>query len=288
VTGNDLSNRDGAVVAVHPLSIVVSTHDSRFGAVSFAGDVTTRIAQLAAMGFDGVELAIRDPALVEVDALLEVLELHRMTVPAVGTGQAYIEEGLLLSSAVPETRRATLERILSHLPFAARVDALLIIGMIATATCDGQSVERAREHLVSGLRAIAAEANAQGVRIAIEPINRYESELVRTVDEGLRLLAEVGADNVGLLVDTFHMNIEERSIAESLARSGPHLLHVHLADSNRWHPGGGHIDFSSILQSLDASGYDGFLSGEFLPEPSPAESAQRYLDQMTLLTHGHV
>jgi sugar phosphate isomerase/epimerase len=267
----------------HRLAVVVSTHGSKFGAVSFVGDAGERIAELAATGFDGVELAIRDPGLIDADELVETLGAHQMPVPAIGTGQAYLEEGLLLTSTDPVTRKATLERLLSHLPLAARVQAVLIVGMIATASCDGQSIARAREQLVSGFRTIASEADAQGVRIAIEPINRYESETVRTVDDGLRLLAEVGADNVGLLLDTFHMNIEEASISDSLGRGAPHLLHMHLADSNRRHPGAGHLDFAAIVESLDAAGYDGFLSGEFLPEPSPSESAQRYLATMTTL-----
>jgi sugar phosphate isomerase/epimerase len=268
---------------VRRLAVVVSTHGSTFGAVAFVGDVSERIAELAAIGFDGVELAIRDPRLVDADEVVEAVARHQIRVPAIGTGQAHIEEGLLLTSADPVIRKATLERLLSHLPFAARIEAVLIVGMIATASCDGQSVVRAREQLVTGLGTIAAEADGQGVRIAIEPINRYESETVRTVDDGLRLLAEIGADNVGLLLDTFHMNIEETSISDSLARGGPHLLHVHLADSNRRHPGAGHLDFAAIVQSLDDAGYDGFLSGEFLPEPSPSESAQRYFAKMTTL-----
>lgn len=274
---------DEAGPHAHRLAVVVSTHGSKFGAVSFVGDTGERIAELAATGFDGVELAIRDPGLIDADELAETLGAHQMPVPAIGTGQAYLEEGLLLTSADPVTRKATLDRLLSHLPFAARVQAVLIIGMIATASCDGQSIARAREQLVSGFRTIASEADAQGVRIAIEPINRYESETVRTLDDGLRLLTEIGADNVGLLLDTFHMNIEEASISDSLGRGAPHLLHMHLADSNRRHPGAGHLDFAAIVGSLDAAGYDGFLSGEFLPDPSPSESAHRYLATMTTL-----
>jgi len=265
----------------YPLALVVSTHRSKFAAVSHVGDVDARAAELAAIGFDGVELAIRDPALVDADELVELLARYHLAVPAIGTGQAYIEEGLLLTSASAQTRRAALERVLSHLPFAARVNAIVIVGLIGLASTDGQSVERATDHLVAGLREIAAAAATAGVRVAVEPVNRYESDLVRTVADGMRVVSAVGAENVGLLLDTFHMNIEEVSISDSIRQSGERLFHFHVADSNRWYPGAGHTDFSPIIDALDDLGYAGFLSGEFLPQPNPTEAARHFYEHMT-------
>jgi len=77
------------------------------------------------------------------------------------------------------------------------------------------------------------------------------------------------------LLDTFHMNIEEPSIQDSIRSCGDRIFHVHVADSNRWHPGAGHLDFSSILATLQEVGYDGFISGEFMPVPDPETAAER-------------
>ena len=266
-----------------PLAIVASTHASRFAAVAFAGDIGDRIRRIAELGFDGVELAIRDPKLVDADELCADVARHRLRLPAIGTRQAYVEEGQLLTSASAETRRAALERLVSHLPFAARVNAVVIVGLIGTSSLDGQDVATATDQLVSGLRALAVEAEPQGVRIAVEPVNRYESPLLRTVEDGLRLLDAVDVPSVGLLLDTFHMNIEEASIPGSIRRCGDRTFHVHVADSNRWHPGAGHIGFSCILDALDDVAYSGFLSGEFLPNPGPDESARLYLEEMAVL-----
>jgi sugar phosphate isomerase/epimerase len=178
-------------------------------------------------------------------------------------------------------RKATLERVLRHHPFAAPIEAVLIVGTIATASCDGQPVVRAPRSNSSPTVERSSQRQPAGVRIAIEPINRYESETMRTVDHGQRLSSPRSVLHVDLLIDMFHTNIEETSASDSLARGGPHLLNVHLADSNRRHPGAAHLDFAAIVESLDAAGYDGFLPGEFLPEPSPNESAQRYLAKMT-------
>jgi sugar phosphate isomerase/epimerase len=121
------------------------------------------------------------------------------------------------------------------------------------------------------------------VRLVLEPINRYETTLINNVDQGLALIEAVGADNFGLLLDTFHANIEEPKIEDSIQAAGDRIFHFHVADSNRWYPGAGHLDFKSILDALFATSYQGFVSGEFMPLPDADTSAQRsiaYLRQL--------
>ena len=125
-----------------------------------------------------------------------------------------------------------------------------------------------------------------GVRIALEPINRYETTLVNNVAQGLALIDRVGADNLGLLFDTFHANIEEPSIEESLLAAGGRLFHVHVADSNRWYPGAGHLDFAQILDVVARSGYGGFVSGEFMPRPDADTAAERAIAHLRSLDPG--
>ena len=91
------------------------------------------------------------------------------------------------------------------------------------------------------------------------------------------LVEKVGADNFGLLLDTFHMNIEESEIETSIETCGDRIFHFHVADSNRWYPGAGHLDFKSILASLLSTGYKGWVSGEFLPEPDADTAAKKGL-----------
>jgi sugar phosphate isomerase/epimerase len=97
------------------------------------------------------------------------------------------------------------------------------------------------------------------------------------------LIEKVGADNFGLLLDTFHMNIEEPDIEASIRACGDRIFHFHVADSNRWHPGAGHLDFRSILDVLDVAGYAGFVSGEFMPVPDADTAAQRAVEHLRSL-----
>lgn len=265
------------------LAIVLSTHAAQFQAVAFKGDFEANVAKIAGYGYQGVELAIRDPNLVEPEALEVVVKKHKLVVPAIGTGQAWGEEGLSFTSNDPEIRRAAIERVKSHIPLAARFDAAVILGLIRGITPEGQTHERSMELLVEALQECSAAARPQGVRYALEPLNRYETDLIHTVVDGLNLIERVGADNFGLLLDTFHMNIEEPSIEESIRICGDHIFHFHVADSNRWYPGAGHLDFGSILDTLFDTGYEGWVSGEFMPIPDADTGAQRAITHLVAL-----
>jgi len=257
------------------LSIVLSTQPARFQAATFKGDLETNLRCIAALGYEGVELAIRDPKLVDLDKLERLTRKFKLSVPAIGTGQAWGEEGLSFTDPDPQVRRAAIERIKSHIPGAIRFGAVIIIGLIRGIVKTGVDPVQGMDWLVEALQECSAAARPHGIRLALEPINRYETTLINDATQGLELIERVGADNFGLLLDTFHMNIEEADIEASIRQSGAHIFHFHVADSNRWYPGAGHLDFKSILNVLFASGYLGYVSGEFLPKPDADSSARQ-------------
>lgn len=257
------------------LSIVLSTHAAQFEAVAFKGDFEGNVEKIAGYGYDGVELAIRDPKLVDPVELQQVIGKHNLVMPAIGTGQAWGEERLSFTSDDPDVRRTAIERVKNHIPVAARFEATVILGLIRGITPQGQTHKQSMAYLVEALQECSTAAAPLGVKYALEPLNRYETDLIHTVADGLDLIDRVGADNFGLLLDTFHMNIEEPSIEESIRICGDRIFHFHVADSNRWQPGAGHLDFVTILDALFAAGYNGFVSGEFIPVPDADTGAQR-------------
>ena len=265
------------------LSVVLSTHAASFDAVALKGDFEANVAKIAGWGYDGVELAIRDPRLVEVGELERVVGGHGLAMPAIGTGQAWGEEKLSFTSDIPSVREAAIERIWNHIPLAARLNAIIILGLIRGITPPGQTHERSMEYLVEAIKQCAAAAAGTGVRFALEPMNRYETDLIHTVAEGLELAERIGADNVGLLLDSFHMNIEEPVVEDSIRACGDRIFHFHVADSNRWYPGAGHLDFKAILETLAATGYQGFVSGEFRPLPDADTAAERSITYLRKL-----
>ena len=259
------------------LSVVLSTQPAQFQAATFKGDLSTNLARIAAMGYDGVELAIRDPRLIDLDALTALVKKNNLDVPAIGTGQAWGEEGLSFTDPDLSIRRAAIDRIQGHIPVASRFRAIIIFGLIRGVVKPGVDSGQAMDWLVEALCECSEAARPHGIRLALEPINRYETTLINTVAQGMELIERVGADNFGLLLDTFHMNIEEPVIEDSIRQCGDRIFHFHVADSNRWHPGAGHLDFKSILNTLHSTGYRGWVSGEFLPKPDAETAAQKAL-----------
>jgi sugar phosphate isomerase/epimerase len=256
------------------LSIVLSLQPTRFSDLAYQGNPEEHFQKLKTLGYDGVELAIRDPSLLDWDRLEEKVRISGLDVPAIGTGQAYLEEGLRLCSPSAEVREKAIERIKSHIFLAKRFRAGVIIGLVRGKVEKNEDFKKGYEWMVESLKICCETAEKEGVALWVEPLNRYEINLINSLEEGIALLDQVGFKNLGLLPDTFHMNMEEPVIEESLRKARPYYQHVHVADSNRWAPGFGHIDFKSILSILKKIGYAGFLSIECLPKPTPDEAAR--------------
>ncbi|HKX16404.1 MAG TPA: sugar phosphate isomerase/epimerase family protein [bacterium] len=261
------------------LAYTISVSPTQFAAVA-AADIQETIPALAGLGFDGVEMAVRDPSQVDLEGLAAAVERSGVTVPAVGTGQAYLEEGLSLTAPDEQVRVRAVARLLAQISVARRVGALLIVGLIHGPIPADTGRAAAEERLLTGLGTAARAARTAGVRLMIEPINRYETNWLNTVDEVLDLIGRLGEDNVGVLPDTFHMNIEETDVPAALRRAGARVFHVHVADSNRRAPGWGHLDFGPVVRTLDDMGYAGFLSAEILPKPGLLDAAWQTIAAM--------
>lgn len=258
------------------LSFVISLQKTSFDAVASGGlDFQAKMQQMAEMGFDGVELAVRDPSGIDLAALKAALKHTGLAVPAIGTGQAYVDEGLSLSHTDKDIRKAAIARIRRHLELAAELKALVIIGLIRCPAKDTQ-VDDFSGWFKESLMKCLDYALEQGVLVALEPCNRYECRFINTIPEAVDLIKNLNHPQLRILADTFHMNIEDKSYRESLKSAAPHLVHVHFADSNRRFPGSGHIDFVEILKTLHEINYNGFISGEMLPQPSEFEAMRSF------------
>jgi len=265
------------------LSFVVATPDVvATDVTAYRGPLGVFFRQLDHLGYHGVELMVRDPKQVDCAALKGLLAEHHLEVALVNTGRVLLDDGLSLMSSPGQQRDQALARICSLVDFAAdvsqpsphpfgpQINAGLLRGRIAP----GQDRQEARNWVTHSLRRVAEYAAQRGVRIALEPINRYQSNFINNAQEAVELIREVGADNLGLQMDVFHMNIEEPSIAGSFIRYRDRITHVHICDTNRQAPGQGHLDFVEILDTLEALGYGGYLSAE-LDVPDQAQAAER-------------
>ncbi|TMJ00764.1 MAG: sugar phosphate isomerase/epimerase [Bacillati bacterium ANGP1] len=227
----------------------------------------------ADLGYDGVELAVRDPSQVDAEAVLRTVRDAGLAVPAIGTGQAYLKDGLSLSHPDEGIRARAIERLETHIRIATVFGAAVIVGLLRGRITGDRAATEAR--LSGALRRILPLAEREKIPVVFEPVNRYETDFLVTMDEVLDLINRLASPALGILADTFHMNIEEASIESSLRRARPRLRHVHVADSNRHAPGWGHLDFPALVRVLRELGYTGYLSAEILPRPDPVSAARQ-------------
>jgi len=243
-----------------PVGVIVPLQDPTPFSPFLPDDWRDALKRLASDGHTVVELAITDPQRVDLCAVERTLEESGLQLASLTTGQAAAKEGLSLSTTDESVRAKTVERIVDHMKLAERHGAVVIIGSLRGADGDTGLLAGSLRHCA---RAVPT------VPLALEPLNRYESRLVNTVEGALALLDKVAEDNAGLLFDTFHANIEERSLQAAIRAAGDRLFHVHIADSNRWPPGYGHLRFDEVWTSLAEVGYARSLILECLPRPRP-------------------
>lgn len=234
----------------------------------------------ADLGYDGVELHISNPSKVDTSFLKDLSATHGLDIPAIGTGPTYVHYRISFLNN-PRVRRRALDRLRKYVEVARDLEAIVIIGLIRGRLAEGRfTLPRAWQIIRDCLASSARVAEDHGVVLALEPINRYETELINTVAEALKMTSAVNSENVKIMADTFHMNIEEVTIEGALQQAGGELVHFHVADSNRLAPGKGHLDFARIISELSEIGYDRYASAEILLKPSVK---QAFLDTVQCL-----
>jgi sugar phosphate isomerase/epimerase len=224
-----------------------------------------------------VEIFPRSPKELNVETVEKLLARSGLKVAAVGTGAGWVAHKLRLTDPDAETRHQARAFVAAMIDLAGRLGAPAIIGSMQGRWDGRVTREQALGWLAEALEELAPLAAVHGVPLLFEPLNRYETNLLNSVDDSMCFLKKLRAQNVKLLCDLFHMNIEEVSIADALRLVGPRLGHVHFVDSNRLAMGFGHTDTSPIARALRDIGYSGYLSGEVLPLPNSETAAKQTL-----------
>jgi D-psicose/D-tagatose/L-ribulose 3-epimerase len=212
------------------------------------------------LGFDLLELPVEEPGAWDPARAADLLG-------ELGLGATVccvMPAGRDLAVDDSELAASTVEYLRHCVEVAARVGSDVVAGpMYAAVGRLWRLEERDRPavlaRVAAGLRAVAELAAERGVKLAVEPLNRYETSLINTVGQGLDLLDAVGHPSCGLLLDTFHMNIEEKDPATAARKAGQRIAHVHACGTDRGAPGADDFDWPEFLGALDAAGYAGPL-----------------------------
>jgi sugar phosphate isomerase/epimerase len=265
-------------------SMAISPTPAVFAPLLFAGDWTSALDVAVELGFDAIEISVRDPADPAVVACDEGLRRQGLQLSAIATGQSFYSDGWSPTSDDPEIRALLDERMCRIIDLASPWEAMVVIGGVR-GTLTGSDLHRADQYewALDAVGRYAEYGLSQNVSLVIEPINRYETNYINTIGEALQFIDDVGVGDLGILADTFHMNIEEANLAESLRSAGDRIRHVQFTDSNRLAAGRGHINFPELAVVLRESGYRGYLSTETLPLPDSRTAAQQAIEYFRTL-----
>jgi D-psicose/D-tagatose/L-ribulose 3-epimerase len=216
------------------------------------------VPRIAAFGFDAVELPVERPGDWDPARTRDLLAAHGLVAAGVC---AVTPPGRDLVCAPPDVVEATVSYLRSCVDSAAAVGAACVGGPVYAAvgrTWRMTAPERAACYadFRRALRPVADHAAARGVSIGVEALNRYETSVVNTVEQTLDLIDGLPA-NVGLMLDTYHLNIEEADPYAAVARAGRHIRHVQASGTDRGAPGADHFDWPRFVTALDATGYAG-------------------------------
>jgi sugar phosphate isomerase/epimerase len=240
----------------------------------FWDGLTDACERASALGFDAIEVFPPSTDAVDAAVLSPLLEKHGLKLAALGTGAGMVKHKLSLTNADGDHRtkaRAFVKQIIDK---AAEFGTSAIIGSMQGRWGDGTEKSTALGYLGEALEECGEHAATHGVPLIYEPLNRYETNLCNTVEDGVKLLESIKTKNVVLLADLFHMNIEEENIAAALRLGGKHIGHVHFVDSNRRPAGLGHMDYAPIAAALKEIGFQGYACAEAFPYPDSQAAAE--------------
>ena len=259
------------------LSIAIASANALPSAFVVFRGFEESILSAAELGYDGIELALKNAGEIDRGLLQSLLDKTGLEVSCVSTGQVFAETGLMFTDSDAAKRKEVVKIFREFVDLAADFGQLVNIGRVrGCITEDG--IDAAEERFIEIIHELCDYAASKGVRFILEPVNRYEINFIHSVEEGVGLIKKVGSDNLKLMPDVFHMNIEDAKIGEALSSNIEHIAYVHLADSNRLAPGWGHTDFEDIFSHLKMTKYDGWLSVEILPIPEPYSAARQAIE----------
>jgi sugar phosphate isomerase/epimerase len=250
----------------------------RGGPFVFWDDLEEGCRQARELGFDAIELYPRCAQAVDRARLKDVLSQYRLRLSAVATGAGYVLNRWHLCSEDESNRKRAYRFIADLIDLASDFGAPVILGSMKGFAERRAESKRVLARLEQTLDSLACRAAEQGVSLLLEPLNRYETNIINRLEEAFDLIASLGAGNVRILADLFHMNIEEDSICEAFKKCATALGYVHLVDSNRRPAGLGHINFADVGEVLRQVGFRGYVSAEALPYPDSRGAAARTME----------
>jgi 5-keto-L-gluconate epimerase len=256
---------------------MMTTPEADKMAMCWHGDPAQIMRRVGEIGYEGIELQVRDPEQLDAAALGKIARDAGIAITAVSTGSIGSSDGLYFVSGDANVRRRAIERYKAVLRFAHAFGVDASIGRMRGTTKMAPDAKTAWAWFRAALEELLPLAESLGVRIVLEPQARYIGDMLNTIAETVAFIETFATKSLTFEADLHHQGYEERSLVASLVaaqRSG-YMTYVQIADSNRLAPGSGNFNWVDIIETLRAVGYDGWLAMEFQQGPDSDASAQQ-------------
>jgi D-psicose/D-tagatose/L-ribulose 3-epimerase len=220
------------------------------------------------MGFDSIEIPPEDVSLIDLKKLKTELKATGLACSILCASGPSRD----ISSDDPSVQKAGTEFIQTCIRVAAELGSTMMAGPLYAAvgnlrSCSDEDRKKQWDRSVKTLKRVADFAKQYGIVLALEPINRFETDMVNTAEYAVRMVEDINHPQVKVQLDTFHMNIEEKNIGQAIRKAGKYLAHFHACENDRGTPGTGHIPWQEVKEALQAVGYNGYAVIEsFTPE----------------------
>lgn len=247
-------------IGIH-VSLWTPEWDSSFiNAIDYAADI----------GFNCVEIPLMNPKNLPISKISKLL-LSRNLAVYCGTG---LNPSTDIGSEDDSIRENGIRHLLSCIKICHELGADSLGGVIHSPWgLKGKQSDRYFANVIASLTLIAEEASKLSITLALECINRYENSFLNTVAQGLSLIQKVGKNNIGLHLDTYHMNIEEKNISQAILQCGKHLKRFHLSENDRSYPGNGSLEWNTIIKAAKSAGFRGpWIIESYIDPNFPASS----------------
>ena len=250
----------------------------------YSGDLGFAFNKLSALGYEGIELMTKKPASLDGPALRQLLAANRLVLAGLCTGHVFGEDHLGLVKPDLHIDPEAVTRIKEFIDLAAFLGAgtLVNIGR-SRGLGDPQQKEATMHAAAEAIQDLSDYARPAQVRIVLEPINRLEVRYIHSTQDGVELVRMVNRPNFGLMLDTYHMFLEDVDMVASLFEAAPYCWHIHISDSTRGYPGSGEIRFDRVIAALNDSGFNGFTGTEIRPWPDPDSAARLSIEYLRKL-----
>lgn len=244
------------------------------------GDLFESMKKAHAYGYDAVEFHTRESYEFDYARIRSMREAGEGDVRILVTGRLCTEGGYSLLDAEESRARYAIDHLKIYVDKASALGADIVLGWIKGTVSAEKSRGEAMTILAQRLRKVNDYSKKRGVKLLVEVINRYETNIFNTARETLDFFRQYQLDNCFVHLDTFHMNIEEADMCAAIRCCGNRLGYVHVAENTRTYPGSGALDFRAVLKALKDIRYDGFITVECLPKPDRETAAKKAIEHL--------